>query len=156
MDADTHFQFVIRYIKSRLSVGGHRATGERHADAGGALVDLVAKCFAGSQICAGFSQAAHAFFYNYRAGHAAAAGGVGAVDDGTVVGGEYSGMFERQHLGGHLKVHDVARIVLDDEQHAFVRMHGFSGSQHLVWRRAGKHLAGAGGIQHAFADIAGM
>ena len=60
------------------------------------------------------------------------------------------------HLGGHLEIHHVAFVVLDDESMPAPVSTASAAADHLVGRRRGEHLAGAGGIEHAVADEAGM
>ena len=60
------------------------------------------------------------------------------------------------HLGGHLEVHHVALVVLDDEEHAGAGVDRLGRGEHLVGRRRGEDLAGAGRVEHAVADEAGV
>ena len=61
-----------------------------------------------------------------------------------------------RHLGGHLEVHDVAGVVLDDVQHAGAAVDELGGLVHLVGRRRREDLSGAGGVEHAEADEAAV
>ena len=65
----------------------------------------------------------------------------------ALVGGE---------LGGHLEVHHVAGVVLDDVQHAGAAVDGLRGGEHLVGHGRGEDLARAGGVEHARADEAAV
>ncbi len=49
----------------------------------------------------------------------------------------------------HVEIHEVALVVLDDEQHAGAGIHRLGGRQHLVGGGRGEDLAGTGGIEHA-------
>jgi hypothetical protein len=61
-----------------------------------------------------------------------------------------------RHLLGHFKVHDVARVVFDDEQHALVGRHGVDRLEDLVRGGGGEDRAGHGAVQHAGADVAAV
>jgi hypothetical protein len=56
------------------------------------------------------------------------------------------------HLGGHLEIHDIAGIVLDDVQHASAAVDEPGGLMHLVRCRRGEHLTGAGRVEHPRTD----
>ncbi len=87
-----------------------------------------------------------------RSGDAAPAGRVERIVHGDVVIGDDARRLAADHLCRHLEVHDVAVIVLDDEDHPGAGVDGLRRLQHLVWRRRGEDLARAGGVQHAMAD----
>ena len=55
-----------------------------------------------------------------------------------------------------VEIHHIAFVVLDDEEDAGAGVDGLRGLDHLVGRRRGEDLAGAGGIEHAAADKARM
>ena len=59
-------------------------------------------------------------------------------------------------VGGHLEIHHVALVVLDDEDAAAAGVDGLDGRHHLVGSRRREHLTGAGGVEHAEADEAGV
>ena len=59
-------------------------------------------------------------------------------------------------LGGHLEVHHVARVVLDDVKDAGTAVDGLGRVEHLVRRRRREHLAGAGGVEHSGPDEAAV
>ena len=92
--------------------------------------------------------------------HAATSGGVEGVLDGDVVVGDDAGDLDAglgvDDLGGHLEVHDVAGVVLDDVQNAGSTVDGAGGGHHLVGDRGGEDLSGAGGIEHAGAHEAAV
>ena len=90
---------------------------------------------------------------------AAAPGRVQAVLDGDVVVDDDlldGDALVAREVGGHLEVHDVAGVVLDDVQDAGAAVDGLRRRQHLVRRRRGEHLARAGGVEHARADEAAV
>ena len=65
-------------------------------------------------------------------------------------------MLAGEHLRRHLEVHDVAGVVLDDEQDAGAAVDRRGRGEHLIRRGRREHLTGAGGIEHAIADEAGV
>ena len=107
------------------------------------------------------SAAAPAIFSTqHRDADPAPARGVQAVLDGDVVidhdRGDVDAGLCRGELGGHLEVHEVAGVVLDDVQDAGAAVDGRGGRQHLVGNRGGEHLARAGGVEHPAADEPGV
>src|SRR5699024_7377783 len=87
----------------------------------------------------------------------AAAGGVRTVLHRDVVVGDDrcdSDVGRLGQFGGHLEVHDVARVVLDEVEYAASGVDGLRCGQHLVGNGRGEHLAGACGVEHACADEA--
>ena len=56
-----------------------------------------------------------------------------------------------QQLDRGLEVEYVAGVVLHQKQHARAAINGLTALVHLIRRRGGKDLAGAGAIQHPFA-----
>ena len=62
----------------------------------------------------------------------------------------------RGELGGHLEVHHVAGVVLDDVEHAGAAVDRLGGGQHLVGRGRGEDRARAGRVEHAPADEAAV
>ena len=60
------------------------------------------------------------------------------------------------HVGGHVEVHDVAGVVLDDVHDTGAAVDGLGRLQHLVGRGGGEHLARAGRVEHAGPDEAAV
>src|SRR6201981_174624 len=59
-------------------------------------------------------------------------------------------------VSGHLKIHDIAGIILNDVQHAFAAVHCLRGLVHLIRGGTGKNSARASGVEHPFSDKAAM
>src|SRR6266511_1351395 len=80
--------------------------------------------------------------------------GVGGVLDRHVVVDDHAldlaARLARQ-VGGHLEVHHVAGVVLDDVQHPGAGVDLAGGPLHLVGRWRGEHRSGTGGVEHAAA-----
>jgi len=60
------------------------------------------------------------------------------------------------HFGGHVKVHDVAGVVLDHQQGTLTGIDGLDGLVHLIRRGRGEYRAGHGRVQHAFTHVAAV
>lgn len=86
--------------------------------------------------------------------------GVERVLDGHVVVGDDGfhpdAALRGRHLRGHLEVHDVAGVVLDNVQDAGAGVHRGRGGHHLVGDGRGEDLAAARGVQHAEPDVAAV
>ena len=94
-----------------------------------------------------------------RRAHAASAGGVQAVLHGDVVVDHDRldlDALTAGELGGHLEVHHVARVVLDDVDDAGAAVDRLRRIDHLIRRRRGEHLSGTGGVEHAHPDEAAV
>ena len=80
----------------------------------------------------------------------------GAVLHGDVVVGDdrhdSRAALRGSQFGGHLEVHDVAGVVLDDMQHAGAAVDELGRGQHLLRHGGGEDLARAGRVQHAEPD----
>ena len=59
-------------------------------------------------------------------------------------------------VGGHVEVHDVARVILDDVDDAGSAVDGLRRLEHLVRRGGGEDLARTGRVEHPRADKATM
>src|SRR5207245_3426938 len=59
-------------------------------------------------------------------------------------------------LGRHLEVHDVAGVVLDDEEPAVAAIDRAGSGDDLVGRRRGEDLPRASGVEHPIANEAGV
>ena len=96
---------------------------------------------------------------NTRAGNAAAANGVKGVLHGDVVVDDDLvdlDAFHIGHIGSHFEVHDIAGVVLDDQQHALAGVDRLDGLKDLVGRGRGEHRASHSAVEHAGADIAAV
>jgi hypothetical protein len=105
---------------------------------------------------ASFRVAAYDFLHDQRARDAAPPGRPRRLLDRHVVVGNDRRDVPTRKIGGHLEIHHVAFVVLDDEDATAAGFDGPNSRDHLVrgWRR--EHLAGAGGVEHAVADETGM
>src|SRR5207245_6194658 len=91
--------------------------------------------------------------------HAATPGGVQAVLDGDVVVGDDRvdlGALATGQLRGHLEVHDVAGVILDDVQDAGAPVDGRRRPRHLVGSRRGEDRTRTRRIEHAEPDVAAV
>jgi hypothetical protein len=104
----------------------------------------------------GFGRGANHFFDHERARDATPSRRIGRGLDRDVIIRNDRGATAVEHLGRHLEIHNVALVVLDDEQCSLALIDALDCSEHLVRRRSRENLAGTGGVQHAEADEAGM
>src|SRR5262249_11480108 len=99
------------------------------------------------------------FFSKHGCANPATSGGVKAILDGNVVVNHHGFDLDRlraRKVGGHLKVHHVAGVVLDDVQHSTAAIDRFGRFEHLVGCRTCENRTWAGGIKHAAANEAAM
>ena len=121
-----------------LTGGGHGAGGQRHPHAPPPAVGLAADGSDGGEILPRLGGGAAQLLDQHGDADPAAPGGVEAVLDGDVVVGHdrlHLGAGLGRQLGGHLEVHHVARVVLDDVDDAGAAVDETRGRQHLVGRR---------------------
>ena len=57
------------------------------------------------------------------------------------------------HVGGHVEVHDVAGVVLDDVNDAGATVDGLRRLEHLVGRGRGEHFPRTSRVEHARPDV---
>ena len=101
------------------------AAGQRDAHRAGRGVDPLAERLAGGRDRRRFSAAAPTIFSTItRGGDAAPALAVQRAFDRDVVIGEHGLDAAAAHLRRHLEIHHVARVILDDEQHARAAVDG--------------------------------
>ena len=92
----------------------------------------------------------------YRPGHASPADRVERAIHGHVVVHDdllHADSLVARHVGGHLEVHDIAGIILDDQKDAFFSGDCLYGFIDLIRRRRRKDRPRHRGIQHALPDI---
>ena len=136
VDADAELHLVLAEVERRLAGGRHGARGERDAHAAAVRVDGARDLGDLVEVATLLRRRAGDLLEQHRDADAAAPGGPGAVLDRDVVVGDHrddagAGLGGRQ-LGGHLEVHDVAGVVLDDVQDACAAVHQLGRRQHLV------------------------
>ena len=156
VDADAHLHLVLAEREGRLAGGRHGAARERHAHRARAGVDPVAERLEIGEAPPLLRCGTDDLLDDQGAGDTAATGRIGRGLDGDVVIGDDLHDLAAGHLGGHVEIHDVAFVVLDDEEDAGAAVDRLGRRDHLVGRRRGEDLAGAGGIEHAAADEAGV
>ncbi len=156
MNTDPHFHFVVSQREVRPPRRRHGARRQRHPHRARAPVDLITERLESGKRHAALGRGADHLFHDQRARDPATAGGVGRFLDRDVVVGHHACNFPPGHLRGHGEIHHIAFVILDDEKHACAGVDGLRSLDHLVRRRRGEDLAGAGGIEHAAADKARM
>ena len=72
--------------------------------------------------------------------------------DSDVIIGDDGFLFPFEELRGHLEIHDIAGVVLDDPKNASAVFDLFGRSQNLVGSRRSEYLSGASCVQHSESD----
>ncbi len=103
-----------------------------------------------------FSGGADDLLHDQRSGDAAPPRRIGRGFDRDIVVGDDRGATALGHFRRHLEVHDVAFVILDDEDDACALIDRLDRRDHLIRRRRGEDLSRAGRVQHAEADESGM
>ncbi len=151
---DTHadLHLVVGQVERRLAGRGHRATRQGHAHRAASAVDRLREGDELVEAAPLLGRGAHELLEQHREADPAATRGVERVLHGDVVVHDdrlhLDTGLHRGELGGHLEVHDVAGVVLHDVQHASAAVDLFRGRLHLVGRRRGEDLSGAGRVEH--------
>src|SRR6266566_7530415 len=159
VDPDADLDLVVAQVEGGRAGGRHGARGQRQphrADVGDHLAGQVGHA---GQVGALLGLGAGELLEQDGAADAAPALGVGRVLDGHVVvdGDAFDpAAAVAGQVGGHLEVHHVAGVVLDDVQHPGAAVDLGGGPLHLVGRRRGEHGTGAGGVEHAEPDEAAV
>src|SRR4051795_3978942 len=159
VDADADLHLVRAEREVRLAGRRRDARRQRHAHAAALVVHVAADVRDVLERLALLGRRAADLLREHGHADAAPAGRIEAVLDGHVVVRHHRRDLDPlggRELRGHLEVHDVARVVLDDVQDAGPTVHGLRGLVHLVRRGRGEHLARTGGVEHAVADEAAL
>ena len=159
VDAQAQLDLVAGQLEAGPAGRRHGAGRQRHAhgaDGRGGGPGLLGD---GAQVGPRLGRGAGDLVDQDRPGQPPAAGVVGRVGQGGVVGDDRH--LDRDtlgpgHLGGQAEVEAVARVVLDDQQAARRAGDGADGGQDGVGTRGGEDVAGDGGREHAAADVAGV
>ena len=159
MDADTDFHLVRTQVERGRALGWHGARGERHAHRAAPAIDLLADALDLGQWQQRLGGAAANLLGQHGRAHAAPSGRVEAVLNGDVVVDHDTGHLDPigcRQFGRHFEVHDVARVVFDDVQHACATVDGFGRLEHLRrnWRREDR--ARTRRVEHAATDEAAV
>ena len=159
MDAHAVLHLVLTQLKSGGTLGGDGAGGKRKADAlhagGGFLGNLLDL----SQGLARLGGGSGNLVDKDRTGHATAAYGVQAVLDGDVVVDLDIIYVDAVLLGqerGVAEIHDIAAVVLDNQQSARVAGGLLDGLIDLNLGGRGEHVAAHRRVQHTLAHKTGV
>src|SRR6266498_4100308 len=157
VDADADLDLVVAQLEGGRPRGRDGAGGQRQAHGADVRDHVAGQLDHGLEVAALLRLGPRQLLQQHGAADAPASLGVERVAHGhVVVDHDALDLAARLagELGGHLEVHDVAGVVLDDVQHSSAAVHLPGGPLHLVRGRRGEHLARAGGVQHAPADEA--
>src|SRR3954447_12046077 len=145
VDADADLHLVRAEREVRLARSRRDARRQRHAHAAALVVDVAADVRDVLERLALLGRRAADLLREHGHADAAPAGRIEAVLDGHVVVRHHRRDLDPlggRELRGHLEVHDVAGVVLDDVEDAGAAVDGLRRLVHLVGRRRGEHLAG--------------
>ena len=151
VDAHADLHLVICDLEAGFSGSGHGAGREAHAHGAGVGDDLFGNAGHFLQGSAFFCFGTGDLVDKDCACHAPAAGGVQRILHGYIVIHDDALYGDTVHFGqfaGHFKVHNVAGIVFDDQQHAGRSSNGVDGSLYLIGGGRSKHGPGYSSIQH--------
>src|SRR6266568_6961489 len=157
VDADADLDLVVAQVEGGRAGGRHGARGERQAHRADVVDHLLGQVGDAVEVGALLGLGAGELLEQHGPADPAPALGVERVLDGhVVVDGDAGDLLAAVagQVGGHLEVHDVAGVVLDDVQHAGAAVDLVGGPFHLVGRWRGEHRAGTGGVEHAEPDEA--
>ena len=155
---DTHadLHFVLSDIECGLAGCRHRAARQRYPDRAGRSIDPVAQGFQRGKVAPFFCRSTEDLLHDQRSRDAAPSRREGRGFHRDVVIGDHRLGRLSAHLARHVEVHDIALVILDDEQDAAAGIRGLGRRKNEIGRRRGKDLAGTCGVQHAVPDKAGM
>ena len=159
VDADADLHLVLFELKARLAGGWHRARLNGHAHGADVRDDFFRRRLDLLERRAFLCACARELVDKDRASHAAAPCRERAVLDGDIIVDDDVIRFDVlifRHIDGHLEVHDIARVVLHDAEHARVRRNGLDALIDHVRRRRCEYGSCDRRIEHALAYEAAM
>src|SRR6266581_434308 len=159
VDADADLDLVVAQVEGGRAGGRHGARAERQPHRADVVDHLLGQVGDAVEVGALLGLGADELLEQHGPADSAPALGVERVLDGhVVVDGDAGDLLAAVagQVGGHLEVHDVAGVVLDDVQHAGAAVDLVGGPFHLVGRWRGEHRAGTGGVEHAEPDEAAV
>jgi hypothetical protein len=156
MNADADLDLVFAQLEGRDAGCGYGAGGESNAHAAGCGIDAGAESDEVWQRHALFGGSAEDFLDHQRSGNPTTPDGVGRVVDRHVVINQNARDLALGHFRGHLEVHHVAFVVLDDQDDTCACVGRLDGGKDTVGSGRGENRAGNRGIEHPPSDKAGM
>src|SRR5918993_3353449 len=152
VDADAYLHLVLADVEDGLPALRRGATRERHPHGTHVGIDPLGELFYLGQVFAVVGGGAADLVHEDGARDAATPARISRVfDRHVVVGDDVVGLyaFVLGELASHLEIEHVARVVLDHVEDPGPTIDGLARLEHLVRGGAGKHGAGAGGVEHA-------
>src|SRR6516165_9399064 len=156
VNADTDFHLVFAKIEGWLASRGHRAARERDPDRAGSLIDAITKHLQFGKTTPLLGRCAQNLLHDQRSGDTTPPGRIGRFFDRDVVICDHRYDRLSRHLARHVEIHDVAFVVLHDQQHPAAAVGGLNGGKNEIWRWRGEDLSGNGRVQHARSDEAAV
>ena len=124
VDADAHFDFLVAEFEVRLARGRNGAGRQRNAHGARAAVDALAERLQLRELHSRFGRSADDLFDDQRPRDAASAGRIGRSLNRHVIVGNDRDTAAVSHFRRHFEVHDVAFVVLDDQNDALSLIDG--------------------------------
>src|SRR5918994_2788788 len=152
VDADADLHLVLADVEDGLPALWGSATGQGHTHGAHVGVDPFCELLYAGQILPVVGGGAADLVHEDSARDAATPARISRVfDRHVVVGDDVVGLyaFVLGELASHLEIEHVARVVLDHVEDPGPTIDGLARLEHLVRGGAGKHGAGAGGVEHA-------
>ena len=159
MNAHSNFYFLLTQRKAGLSHAGQHAGRHCHAHGAGIVNHLLGQIPDIFQALTRLRSRTGNFMDKYSSGNAAPTGGIYAIGNSHIIFGYHRHNLVAFHFGQfscHSKVHNVAGVVLYNQQDSLFPGHLMDRAQNPVRRRRCKHIPRYRRIQHALSHIAGM
>ena len=156
MNADADLHLVICDVEGRLAGRRHRATRQRDPDRARGGIDAVTQHLQGGEVAALFGGRPDDLLHDQRAGDAAPSRRKSRFLHRDIVISNHDCDRAFRHFARHVEIHDVAFVVLDDEQDTAAIVGRLGSGKNEIRRRRSKNLAGTCGVEHAVANKAGM
>ena len=154
VDTDTDLDLIFCQIKARLARCGNCAGIDGHTHGANICNDLLCDAFYISKRSAGFSAGTCKLMYEDRAGDTAASRRPCTVLNSDVVRNNdliYFDILITSHIGSHLKVHNIACVVLDYKKNALTAVSSLDCLIDLIRCGGCEDSARNSGIQHSLA-----
>ena len=153
VNSDSYLHFIVTQLKSRLPCCWNRARLDCHSHGSHIVDHFLCNCLYRFKFCTFLRLCTCYFMYKNRSCYTAAPNCIQTVLNRNII--IRNNIFDRntvhlRHLCCHLKIHDIAGIVLYNHKDTFVRRYRFDTFINLIRRRRSKDRSCNGSIQHTF------